>query len=155
MILSNLEWMWRVKLMTVFLEFPITVIKRANLTSFQPPRDTMEMKCMITHSPSHGTFFWGYGGLISLAFNAQIHDVVSANGAIVNDDVPSPQSHGVPFFDFKPWKKCQKRLGFSYEKPTINLDFVTFSFLHDWSLKMRASRRLDQLPFCWRLFNRL
>ena len=109
-ILSNLEWMCRVELMTVFLEFPITVIERANLTSFQPPRDTMEMKCMVAHSPSHGTFFWGYGGLISLAFNAQIHDVVSTNGTIVDNNVPSPQCYSIPFFDFESKKKMVKSL---------------------------------------------
>ena len=69
---------------------------------------------------------------------------------------PKPTKPRRSIFWLQTLKKCQKiSLGFGYEILTRNLDFVTFSFLHDWSLRMRASRRLDQLPFCWRLFNRL
>ena len=90
--------------MAILLELPITVIQRTDLTSFQPAGNTMEMEGMIAHAPSHGTFFRSHGSLISLAFDAQIHNVVSANGAVVNDNVPSPQCDGVPFLDFKPFK---------------------------------------------------
>ena len=85
-------------LMTVLLKFPVTVIQGANLSRFQPSRDTMEMKSMITHSPSHRALFRGNRSLIGLTFNAQIHDMVSTNGAIINDDVPGPQSNGIPLF---------------------------------------------------------
>ena len=88
--------------MTIFLKFPVTVIQWANLTSFQPSGDAMEMKGMITHSPSHRALFGGYRCLIGLAFNAKIHNMVSTNGAIVNDDVPGPQSDGIPFFYLEP-----------------------------------------------------
>jgi hypothetical protein len=37
-------------------------------------------------------------GLVSLAFNAQVHDVVAANSAVVNLDVPGPERHRVPLF---------------------------------------------------------
>ena len=60
------------------------------------------MKCMITHSPGYSAFLGGSRGLIGLAFNAQIHDMVSANGAIINDNVPSPQSDGIPLFYLEP-----------------------------------------------------
>lgn len=26
----------------------------------------------------------------------QVHDVVSANGAVINDDIPSPEGNGIP-----------------------------------------------------------
>ena len=61
----------------------------------------MKVKCMVAHSPSNGAFFARGGGLIGLAFDAQIHDVIPANSAIVDDNVPSPQSDGVPLFHFE------------------------------------------------------
>ena len=36
-----------------------------------------------------------------MAFNAEVHDVISANGAVVNDDVPSPKRYGVPFLNLE------------------------------------------------------
>lgn len=91
--------------MTVFLEFPISVVQRTNLSSLQPARDAMEVKSMVTHSPSHCALLRGDWSLISLAFNAKIHDVVAADSAIVDHDVPSPKSDGIPLFDFKSRKK--------------------------------------------------
>ena len=102
MVVSILKCSKNEFLMTIFLKFPVTIIQWANLTSFQPSGDTMEMKGMITHSPSHCALFRGYRSLIGLAFNAQIHDMVSANGAIINDNVPGPQSDGIPLFYLEP-----------------------------------------------------
>lgn len=34
--------------------------------------------------------------MIGLAFNAEVHDVVATNGAVVDDNIPGPESHGVP-----------------------------------------------------------
>ena len=34
--------------------------------------------------------------MVGLAFDAEVHDVVTANGAVVDDDVPSPESDCVP-----------------------------------------------------------
>jgi len=34
--------------------------------------------------------------LVGLAVDAQVHDVVTADGAVVDDDVPSPERNGVP-----------------------------------------------------------
>jgi len=36
-----------------------------------------------------------------LTIDAQIHDVVSADGAVVNDDVPGPESYRVPLLYFE------------------------------------------------------
>ena len=33
-----------------------------------------------------------------MALDAQVHDVVTADGTIVNDDVPSPESYSVPLY---------------------------------------------------------
>ena len=34
--------------------------------------------------------------MVGLAVNAQVHDVVAADGAVVDDDVPGPDRDGVP-----------------------------------------------------------
>ena len=34
--------------------------------------------------------------MVGLAFDAEVHDVITADGAVVDDDVPSPESNGVP-----------------------------------------------------------
>jgi hypothetical protein len=34
--------------------------------------------------------------LVGLAVDAQVHDVVTADGAVVDDDVPGPERNGVP-----------------------------------------------------------
>lgn len=47
----------------------------------------MEVESMITNTPSHGAFFTGGRSLIGLTLDAQVHDVIAANGAIVNDNV--------------------------------------------------------------------
>ena len=58
----------------------------------------MEVERVITNAPSDCALLTGGGRLIRLALVAQIHYVVPANSAIVHDDVPSPQSDGVPLF---------------------------------------------------------
>lgn len=50
----------------------------------------------IAHAPGHRTLFAGRGRLISLALDAKVHDVIAANRAIVHNNVPGPQSNGVP-----------------------------------------------------------
>ena len=34
--------------------------------------------------------------MVGLAVDAQVHDVVAADGAVVDDDVPGPERDGVP-----------------------------------------------------------
>jgi hypothetical protein len=36
-----------------------------------------------------------------LAFDTNIHDVVAADGACVNNDIPAPQGHSVPLLDLE------------------------------------------------------
>jgi len=36
-----------------------------------------------------------------LTFDAEVHDVVSTDGTVVNDDVPSPKSNGIPLLDLE------------------------------------------------------
>lgn len=85
----------------ILLELPFSVVKWAYLSGLQPARNAVEMECMITNSPCNCTLFTGGWCLVSLAFNTEIHDMISADGTIVNHNIPSPQSHSIPFFNFK------------------------------------------------------
>jgi len=77
-------------LTTVLLELPISVVQRADLASLQPARDAVELKGVIADTPSHCAFFAGGRSLVGLTFDAKIHDVVSADGTVINDDIPGP-----------------------------------------------------------------
>ena len=63
----------------------------------------MEVKSMVAHSPGHCALLTGGTGLVSLTLDAQVHDVVPADGAVVHHYVPGPQSNGVPLLHFEPF----------------------------------------------------
>lgn len=85
----------------VLLELPVTVIQRTDLAGLQPSRDAVEMESVIANTPSNGALLAGGGCLVCLALDTEIHDVVSANGAVVDDNVPGPERNGVPLLDLE------------------------------------------------------
>jgi hypothetical protein len=50
----------------------------------------------VADTPGDCAFLARGGGLVGLAFNAKVHDVVAANGAVVDDDIPCPESDRIP-----------------------------------------------------------
>jgi len=66
------------------------------------PGDAVEVKGMVAHPPSDGALLGGGGGLIGLALDAEVHDVVATDGAVVDDDVPGPEGNGVPLLHLEP-----------------------------------------------------
>lgn len=50
----------------------------------------------VTDAPSYSALLTGGGCLVCLTFDTQIHDVISADSAVVDDDIPGPESHGIP-----------------------------------------------------------
>lgn len=56
---------------------------------------------MVTDAPSYSALLTGGGCLVCLTFDTQIHDVISADSAVVDDDIPGPESHGIPLLDLK------------------------------------------------------
>ena len=66
------------------------------------PGDAVEVEGVVAHPPGHGALLAGGAGLVGLALDAQVHDVVPADGAVVHHDVPGPQSDGVPLLHLKP-----------------------------------------------------
>lgn len=83
---------------SILLELPISVVQGAHLASLEPPGNAMEMEGVITHAPSHSALFTRSRGLIGLTLDAEIHDVIPTDGAVVHHDIPGPQGHGIPFF---------------------------------------------------------
>jgi len=90
-------------LVAVFLEFPLPVIERTDLACLEPAGNAMEVESVIADTPSDGALLGSGGRLVGLTLDAQIHDVISADGTVVHHDVPGPQSHGVPLFHLEPF----------------------------------------------------
>merc|ERR1719384_1185630 len=85
----------------ILLKLPLAIVQGADLPSLQPTRDAMKVEGVIADAPSHGALLAGVGTLVRLALNAQIHDVVPADGAIVHDNVPCPEGHCAPLLDLE------------------------------------------------------
>jgi hypothetical protein len=54
------------------------------------------MLTYVADAPGDGALFARGRRLVGLALDAEVHDVVTADGAVVDDDVPSPESYSVP-----------------------------------------------------------
>ena len=48
---------------------------------------------MVADTPCYRALLRCRGCLVGLAFYAQVHDVVAADGAVVHHDVPGPEGH--------------------------------------------------------------
>ena len=88
--------------MTVLLELPVPVVEGAHLPGLEPPGDAVEVEGVVAHPPGHRALLTGGRGLVGLALDAQVHDVVAADGAVVHHNVPSPQGDGVPLLHLEP-----------------------------------------------------
>jgi hypothetical protein len=53
----------------------------------------------ITDTPSNSALLGRSSTLVGLALNAEIHNVISADGTVVDHDIPGPQGNGVPLSD--------------------------------------------------------
>jgi len=61
----------------------------------------MEVKGVIADSPCYCALFTRSRCLVGLTLDAEIHNVVTADGAVVDDNVPGPKSYSVPLLDFE------------------------------------------------------
>ena len=76
--------------LAVLLHLPFAIIERADVAGLEPPIDTMEVERMlgvsrghgwrahIANAPCDGAFFVRGTGLVGLAVDAQVHDMVPA-----------------------------------------------------------------------------
>lgn len=117
---------------TILLEFPIAIVERANLARLEPPGNAVEVEgvlglsaticaddgwsaAYIADPPGDGAFLAGSGSLVGLALDAEVHDVISANCTVVDDNVPSPESHSVPL---RPCQRFATSLGAGSNPPS-------------------------------------
>lgn len=92
---------WPLELATIPLELPITVVQRTDVARLEPARDAMEVEGMVARAPGHGALLVRVGSGIRLALDAQIHDRVAADGAVVDVNVPRPHGHRIPALDLE------------------------------------------------------
>ena len=89
-------------LSSIFLELPVPVAQGADVPGLEPPGDAVEVEGVVAHPPGHCALLAGGAGLVGLTLDAQVHDVVPADGAVVHHDVPGPQRARVPFLHLEP-----------------------------------------------------
>jgi len=61
----------------------------------------MHVKCMIANTPRYHTFLSLGRILVCLALNAIVHDMGTANCAVINLNIPRPESYGIPLSYFE------------------------------------------------------
>ena len=119
---------------SILLELPVPVVERADLPSLEPPGDAVEVEGVVTHPPGHGALLTGGAALVCLALDAQVHDVVPADGAVVHHDVPGPQGARVPLLHlepaFPPPADLNLFTGFALGRPSKRHLGVTFLLHH-------------------------
>jgi hypothetical protein len=81
---------------TILLELPVSVVERADLAGLEPSGDAVEVEGVIADTPGNSAFLAGSRGLVCLTLNAEVHDVVPADGAVVDNNIPRPERDGVP-----------------------------------------------------------
>lgn len=69
------------------LELPLAIVQRADGARFEPTRYAMKVVGMVANTPGHGAFLEGILIGIRLAFDAQIHYRIAANGASVHGNI--------------------------------------------------------------------
>merc|ERR1719384_1035 len=89
-------------LVSVLLELPVPVVEGADLPGLEPAGDAVEVEGVVTHPPGNRALLAGGARLVCLALDAQVHDVVAADGAVIHHDVPGPQRHRVPLLHLEP-----------------------------------------------------
>merc|ERR1712060_733142 len=86
----------------VLLKLPLGVVLGTDLPGLEPATDAVEVEGVVAHAPGHRALLARRARLVRLALDAEVHDVVPADGAVVDDYVPRPERDGVPLFDLEP-----------------------------------------------------
>jgi hypothetical protein len=60
----------------------------------------------VADAPRDSAFLARGRSLVCLALDAEVHNVVAANGAVVDDNVPRPESYRVPLRNVSRERVC-------------------------------------------------
>lgn len=77
------------------------------MACLEPSRNAVEVEGVIALTPSDGALFGCGRALVGLAFDAKVHDVVSADGAVIDYDVPGPETDGIPLVAGQTTVQCK------------------------------------------------
>jgi hypothetical protein len=58
--------------------------------------DLVTGRAYVANAPSYRALLARGGSLVSLALDAEVHNMVSADCATIDDDIPCPKCHSVP-----------------------------------------------------------
>lgn len=86
---------------SILLEHPLSVVQRAHLPGPEPSVYAVEVECVIAAPPRHSALLLEPRRLVGLAFDAHVHDMITADCTVVHLNVPSPHCHHRPFFDLE------------------------------------------------------
>ena len=76
-------------------QLPLTITQRAGGPSLNPAGDAVVVESVVAHSPPNLAVICLRANLVCLAVNAQIRNVILANGAVLDLDVPAPHADSV------------------------------------------------------------
>lgn len=66
------------------------------MACLEPAGDAVEVEGVVALAPGNSALLRLAAALVRLAFDAQLHQVVPADGTVFHLDVPAPERHGVP-----------------------------------------------------------
>lgn len=89
-------------LLSDLLVLPGPVIQRTHLSGLEPPGDAMIMERMATHTP-RGHAICQLFETVGLTLDTWLHQVVTADGTGVYDDVPRPEGDRGPLLHLEPF----------------------------------------------------
>ena len=92
----------------VRLQIPFFVVEGANLPGPKPPCDTVGVKTVGARARHDVTILY-VRFLVGLAIDANVHGVVSADGAVFCDQVPRPETNSCELFYFEIRLGCSAR----------------------------------------------
>ena len=76
-------------------QLPFTVAQWARGSGLDPAANAVVVEGVVAHTPTDLAVVALTGDLVDLALDAQVRDIVLANGAVLYLDVPAPHADGV------------------------------------------------------------
>ena len=81
-------------------------------------------KAWLHIPPGHSALLAGGTRLVGLTLDAQVHDVVPADRAVVHLDVPGPEGHSIPLAHLKSFLNVRTSLQIQGHKLYCHCEYV-------------------------------